>query len=62
MSIDTNIKPYTKFRRWVYTVWKENCEEHLQYNEPQYTESQYWQKYRWWLRSRYQHLQRQGQL
>lgn len=55
-------KPYSEFRHWVQTIWEENCVEHDEFREPRFTQQQYFQKYKYWLRGRYQQLQRQGQI
>lgn len=54
-----NIKP---FRRWVEEIWRENVEEHRLYGELPYSQQEYFQKYKYWLRARYQQLRKQGQL
>ena len=45
----------TSFRRWVGEIYRENCEEHLIYNESIYTMKQYWDRYKWWLKREYRY-------
>jgi hypothetical protein len=45
------------FRMWVNNLYFQNCEEHLTYKEPGYTLSEYWNKYKWWLRREFRHQQ-----
>jgi hypothetical protein len=47
----------TSFRHWVHNLWIDNCEEHYIYQQPRYTEQEYFQKYKWWLRREYRHQQ-----
>ena len=46
---------HSSFRMWVNRIWMENREEHLSFNETPYTITQYWEKYKWWLRREYKH-------
>lgn len=48
----------TGFRKWVQDLWYENCEEHETYKEPKYTQAQYWEKYKYWLKREYRYLKR----
>lgn len=50
------VKP-KPFRMWVNNLYFQNCEEHLTHNETGYTLSEYWNKYKWWLRKEYRHQQ-----
>ena len=46
-----------KFRAWLIEIWQEHLEEVLAWTGklPTYTASDYFQKYKWWLRREYQH-------
>ena len=46
-----------KFRAWLIEIWQEHSEEVLAWTGklPTYTASDYFQKYKWWLRREYQH-------
>jgi hypothetical protein len=41
------------FRQWVYELWLKNCDEHRDFNESLYTQQQYFQMYKYWLRREY---------
>jgi hypothetical protein len=41
------------FRRWVQELWLLNKDEHLTWNEKPYTIKEYWNKYKWWVRSQW---------
>ena len=43
------------FRQWVDEIWRDNCEEHLVYNEAAYTQQEYFQKYKYWLKREYKY-------
>ena len=45
------------FRSWINEVWFEHVDEMLTwYNaQPPYTSSEYFNKYKWWLRREYRH-------
>lgn len=45
------------FRSWLEDLWRDNCSEHDDYNEPRYTLQEYFAKYKWWLRREYRHQQ-----
>jgi hypothetical protein len=48
------------FRTWVGDLYFQNCEEYLTYNQTGYTLSEYWNKYKWWLRREFRHQQRKN--
>lgn len=52
-----NLAKPKPFRMWVNNLYFQNCEEHLTFNESIYTLSEYWAKYKWWLRREYRHQQ-----
>jgi len=41
------------FRQWVYNVYSENTKELEDFNQKPYKLNQYFQKYKWWLRTIY---------
>ena len=45
------------FSTWLEKLWRENCSEHDDYNEPRYTLQEYFAKYKWWLRREYRYQQ-----
>jgi hypothetical protein len=48
------------FRRWVYELWVQNTDEHLEYKELPYTQEQYFQMYKYWLKREFKHQQKNG--
>jgi hypothetical protein len=48
-------KVNSNFKTWLRHIWLENCDEHDQFNEPAFNMSEYFQKYKWWLRREYRH-------
>ena len=45
----------SEFRRWVHELWLQNTDEHLEYNELPYTQEQYFQMYKYWLKREFKH-------
>ena len=45
----------SKFRHWVHELWVQNCDEHLEYHELPYTQAQYWQTYKYWLKREFKY-------
>ena len=43
------------FRHWVTELWMENREERLLYGEEPATITQYWERYKYWLKREYKH-------
>jgi hypothetical protein len=43
------------FRHWVNELWMENREERLLYGEEPATITQYWERYKFWLKREYKH-------
>jgi hypothetical protein len=43
------------FRRWLQEMWYEHCDEILlwSHSKVQYPSSEYFRKYKWWLRAMY---------
>lgn len=48
------------FRQWVYELWLQNCDEHLEYRELPFTQQAYWNQYKYWLRREYRYQMKQG--
>ena len=46
---------FSPFRNWVRNLWLENCDEHLDANLPKYSDEEYFQKFKWWLKREYKH-------
>jgi hypothetical protein len=44
----------SKFRMWVNNNWVENCEERQRYDEPRLDRSEYWHRFKWWIKREYQ--------
>lgn len=50
-------KPISPFRSWVRNLWLENCEERQIYNDSKLEESEYWNRFKWWIRREYRRIQ-----
>lgn len=50
------------FRSWVQEIWYDNVEEHRLYGELPYTQKEYFQRYKYWLKREYLHRIRNGLL
>jgi hypothetical protein len=55
------VKDASQFRLWVQAIWYQNCEEHLTYGEEPYKISEYWNRYKFWLKREYRHQQAKEQ-
>jgi hypothetical protein len=51
-------KPYSIFRNWVHNLWLDNCEEHDQDKRPKYSEKEYFQMYKYWIKREFKHQQK----
>lgn len=51
-----------KFRTWLRDIWYENCDEHQAHGELPYTMSEYFQKYKYWLKREFKFQQRREQI
>jgi hypothetical protein len=49
----------TEFRRWLHELWLRNCDEHDQYNQPRFTQAEYFQQYKYWLKREFQYQRSQ---
>lgn len=45
----------TPFRLWLHNIWVENCAEHDGFGELPYSMSEYWRRYKHWLRREYRY-------
>jgi hypothetical protein len=45
------------FGQWVHELWLQNCDELLELNQTRYTQQEYFQKYKYWLKREYRHQQ-----
>lgn len=43
------------FREWVRNIWLDNCSERDIFNEPKFDMSEYFQKYKYWLKREYKY-------
>jgi hypothetical protein len=49
----------TEFRHWLRNIWLDNCAEHDEFGELPYTMSEYFQRYKHWLRREFRHQKQQ---
>ncbi len=49
----------SNFRNWVYNLWIDNIDERQTYKELPFTQKEYWERYKWWLKREYQHQTKQ---
>ena len=47
----------TKFRRWLHELWMQNCDEHDEDRQPRYTQAEYFQQFKYWLKREFKHQQ-----
>ena len=40
----------SNFRAWLHELWLRNCDEHREYGELPFTQAEYFQQYKWWLK------------
>ena len=52
------MKKINHFRHWVQELWYQNCDEHDQVNQKRYTQQQYFQMYKYWLKREFIHQQK----
>ena len=45
----------SNFRAWVYQIWQDNCREHEEFNELPYTQQEYWNRYKYWLKREFRY-------
>lgn len=48
----------SQFREWVRNIWLDNCDEHDMFREPKLNMSEYFQKYKYWLKREFQYQQK----
>jgi hypothetical protein len=46
------------FRKWLYELWVRNCKERNDYHELPYSQAEYFQRYKYWLKREYRHQTR----
>ncbi|NDC31994.1 MAG: hypothetical protein EBZ58_13920 [Bacteroidetes bacterium] len=46
------------FKTWLRAIWAENVIERDGFNEPPYTQKEYFQKYKYWLKREYRFQQK----
>ena len=46
------------FRSWLDELWRQNCDEHDGWGETRLSLSEYFSRYKWWLRREYRFQQR----
>jgi len=46
------------FRHWVHELWLDNCDEHRRYQELPFSQQEYFQRYKYWLKREYRHQMR----
>jgi uncharacterized radical SAM superfamily Fe-S cluster-containing enzyme len=49
----------TAFRSWLRQLWMENCRERDEFNDLPYTQSEYFQRYKHWLRREFRYQNQQ---
>jgi len=47
----------SKFRRWLHELWMQNCDEHDEDRQPRYTQAEYFQQFKYWLKREFKHQQ-----
>ena len=45
----------SSFRKWVHDLWLLNCDEHEEYHQPKFTQQEYFQMYKFWLKREFKH-------
>ena len=51
---------WSSFRGWVHDLWVQNCDEHQQYHLRKFSEREYFQQYKWWLKREYTYRKREA--
>lgn len=49
----------TNFRRWLHELWLRNCDERTEYQQLPYSQQEYFQQYKYWLKREYRHQNKQ---
>lgn len=47
----------SKFRRWLHELWLQNCDEHDEDRQPRYTQAEYFQQFKYWLKREFKYQQ-----
>ena len=45
----------TEFRAWLRQLWAENCAERDGFGQLPYSQSEYFQRYKWWFRREFRY-------
>jgi hypothetical protein len=56
--MSNKLSKHSAFRKWVHDLWLLNCDEHEQYQQPKFSQTEYFQMYKFWLKREYKHQQR----
>jgi hypothetical protein len=48
------------FRRWIEEIWRENCEERREWKDDQQSITEYFSRYKWWLRREFRFQSKEG--
>jgi len=49
----------SNFRRWLYELWVRNCDERTEHHQLPYTQQEYFQQYKYWLKREFRHQKQQ---
>jgi hypothetical protein len=49
---------HSDFRYWLRELWLQNCDEHREYGELPFSQEEYFQRYKYWLKREFKHQQR----
>ena len=47
------------FRTWLHELWLQNCDERDEVHQPGFTQAEYFQQYKWWLKREYKYQRSQ---
>ena len=48
-----DVKKTSHFRRWVYNLWDDSCQERLTWRQQPATMQEYWNTNKYWLKHEY---------
>ena len=57
---ENNMAQTSDFRRWVEEIWRENCEERREWKDDQQSITEYFSRYKWWLRREFRFQAKEG--
>jgi len=52
-----NTNKVTNFRHWLHELWLQNSDEKRDYGQLPYTQAEYFQMHKYWLKREYRHQQ-----